>query len=47
MAHNSFGVELFCKQGKFVAETFVTLSMIYGDEALKLKVHYVGMIQPI
>lgn len=39
MAHNSFGVELFCKQGKFVAETFVTLSMIYGDEALKLKVH--------
>jgi len=40
-------IKLFCKQGKFVAETFVTLSMIYGDEGLKLKVHCVGLIQPI
>jgi len=40
-------IKLFCKQGKFAAKTFVTFSVIYGGEALKLKVSYVGLIQPI
>jgi len=40
-------IKLFCKQGKFEAEAFVNLSVMYGDEALKLKVHCLGLIQHI
>lgn len=40
-------IKLFCKQSKFAAETFVTLCVIYGDEALELKVRSVGLLQPI